>query len=274
MAEEFTNRNSSTESSRPLVVEKGRFHAYFIYDVADTIDLGKLSSDQNIAYEKAQIDLRQPASPSYIKFEVPPLVVKAAEREIDGHKAELRLKFYDYGILSIRISFEFAGALSEFSDFTKKLRSSEQLWHCAAKLLDDGLKQISTCLKKPHKPLLEDYFVFEVNEFKNELNSQDLLNDFRQELSCLLLAESRKLSPFEESDSLKVSYSYFDSDLLLIHWDSAFVYDSREGAEAVESILEFANTQLVELRTYDERLDAELDEIYKWDVTRAQAHWL
>ena len=59
-----------------------------------------------------------------------------------------------------------------------------------------------------------------------------------------------------------------------MHWDAAFVFDTREGAEAVESILEFANTQLVELRTYDARLDAELDTIYRWNIAREKPHWL
>ena len=55
----------------------------------------------------------------------------------------------------------------------------------------------------------------------------------------------------------------------MLHWDDAFVYEIGECAQAVEDILEFANTQLVEFRTYDARLDAELDEIYKWNLVRS-----
>ena len=43
------------------------------------------------------------------------------------------------------------------------------------------------------------------------------------------------------------------------------VYDGND-ADAVEDILEFANTQLVEYRTYDARLDVELDAIYRCDA--------
>jgi hypothetical protein len=58
-------------------------------------------------------------------------------------------------------------------------------------------------------------------------------------------------------------------------WDAAFVFDTRDGADAAASILEFANTQLVEWRTYDVRLDAELDTSYKmdWGRTRAASSW-
>ena len=48
-----------------------------------------------------------------------------------------------------------------------------------------------------------------------------------------------------------------------MQWDTAFVYDRRESARAIEEILEFANSQLLELRTYDALLDTELDAIYK-----------
>jgi hypothetical protein len=51
--------------------------------------------------------------------------------------------------------------------------------------------------------------------------------------------------------------------LAVVQWDTAFVYDRRDAAGAVEDILEFANTQLLELRRHDTLLDAELEVIYK-----------
>jgi hypothetical protein len=47
-----------------------------------------------------------------------------------------------------------------------------------------------------------------------------------------------------------------------VQWDTAFVYDRRESSDAIQDILEFANSQLLELRTYDALLDRELDSIY------------
>jgi hypothetical protein len=47
------------------------------------------------------------------------------------------------------------------------------------------------------------------------------------------------------------------------------VYDRPEGAEATLDILEFANSQLVEFRTYDARLDDELDAIYALEPGRS-----
>jgi hypothetical protein len=52
---------------------------------------------------------------------------------------------------------------------------------------------------------------------------------------------------------------------VVVQWDSAFIYDSEPDANVVLDLLEFANSQLVEFRTYDARLDAELDSIYAGD---------
>jgi hypothetical protein len=56
--------------------------------------------------------------------------------------------------------------------------------------------------------------------------------------------------------------SYFECDLLVPTWNAAFVYDTESGAQAAVEILEFANSQLVEFRYYDELLDRELAKIY------------
>ena len=77
----------------------------------------------------------------------------------------------------------------------------------------------------------------------------------------------------EQQEALRAHFSYFSDDLAVVQWDTAFVYDRRESAAATLDILEFANTQLVELRTYDKRLDDELDTIYKLDHLRPVARF-
>jgi hypothetical protein len=112
---------------------------------------------------------------------------------------------------------------------------------------------------------LEDYFVFEVHAFTRPVLASELLGDYGEELASLVLCERRRLMPLERTEALRVNFAYFEDDLAIVQWDTAFIYDRPESAAAVEDILEFANTQLAELRTYDALLDAELDAIYKLD---------
>ena len=45
-------------------------------------------------------------------------------------------------------------------------------------------------------------------------------------------------------------------------WNAAFIYDTEAGAAAAEDILEFANSQLLQFRYYDQLLDVELGKLY------------
>ena len=57
---------------------------------------------------------------------------------------------------------------------------------------------------------------------------------------------------------LRNRLSYLADDLVIPTWNAAFVYDTEAGAQAALEIFEFANSQLLEFRYYDELLDAEL----------------
>ena len=95
-----------------------------------------------------------------------------------------------------------------------------------------------------------------------------MLGRYAPSLASLVLCEERRLTPNEQDETLRVNFAYFEDDLVVVQWDTAFVYDRAEGANATEDILEYANTQLAELRTYDALLDAELERIYKIDPKR------
>jgi transcription termination factor NusB len=55
--------------------------------------------------------------------------------------------------------------------------------------------------------------------------------------------------------------SYFPDDLAIVDWNSAFIYDPRMSWDTLD-VLEYANIELLELRTYDSVLDNELDKAY------------
>ncbi len=251
------------QESTPPDIEKGACHSYFVFDIADTIDLTKLTSVAGQDPQRARLDLRAAASPGYIEFAVPPIVASLPDATIDAMQAKAQIKLYDYGTVAIRFTVPFSGSWIAFSELTRKIRLSESFEIEARRILERLSLELSNALTKPHNALMEDYFVFEVEKFQEATNATALLDQYKAAVASLMLCESRTVSPSEQQEALSVFFSYFEDDLTVIHWDTAFVFDTREGADAVESILEFANTQLVELRTYDSQLDAHLDDIYK-----------
>jgi hypothetical protein len=118
-------------------------------------------------------------------------------------------------------------------------------------------------LDERHPALIEDYLIIEIERFWEAVDAETLLADHSGALASLLLGEGKLLSATETEEALRMRFSYHEDDLTIVQWDTAFVYDRRESARAIEDILEFANSQLLELRTYDALLDRELDVIYK-----------
>ncbi len=259
----MTTSEPSISSGDP-VISCATFFACFLFDVADSIDLKKLGSVAGESTEPAPL-LRTLPSPEAIQFAVPPLAANLPAVAVDGRPALARTKIYDYGVVSIRYSFAYAGPWSGLVDLAADLRKDERLLTLARQSLNDVLRDCSDALDEPHDPLTEDYFVASVEEFAQPMQARELLDSFRPALVKLMMAEPRELALDEQAEAIRFHFSYFPDDLVVVQWDSAFIYDSRPDAEVVLDLLEFANSELVEFRTYDGRLDAELNAIYTVD---------
>jgi hypothetical protein len=251
---------------RPPGIEKGAFRAFFVFDVADTIDLRRLQTVGGEGVARAPLQLRREASSEFIQYPIVPLIVRLPDYAEFG--ARVRAKIFDYGVVSVRISVPNSGPWDEYAAQARRLRRDPKLEARAREALDDVLAEIQPALDDPHEALLEDYFVLEVERFEEPVESGDLIAGYSSELASLLLFEDQPLYVAEETEALRVAFSYYPDDLVTVQWDAAFVYDRPEGAEAIMDILEFANSQLAEFRTYDARLDEELDAVYALEPGR------
>ncbi|CAN5327386.1 hypothetical protein BH11CYA1_BH11CYA1_21400 [soil metagenome] len=270
--------SESVSTGQPPDVEVGFLRAYFTYSVADSLNLDLVKSSSGKEYHAAQIKLADVPAPSYIQFAVAPLVAElpAATIEVGEHTqtAEVRLKLYDYGTVALRFSFPFSGTWQEFTALSRKVKNSEALSKAAQAILTTVTAEIAAAISSPQKVLLEDYFVAEVQSFVSDVTASQLLQQHRSPLASLVAGEVRPLALLEQDEVLRVNFSYMECELAILTWDLAFVFDNLEGANTVDSIIEFANTQLVELRTYDSLLDRYLDEIYKSKAEHMRSNWL
>lgn len=247
-------------------IARGGFHALFVYDVADTIDLRALRTVRGAGVTRAPLQLRREAGSESIQYPVAPLVV--ALPDLGEPAASVRATIFDFGVISIRISVAFEGTWRDYAAAGLRLRRQLPLERQARAALDALLGEIAAALDEPHPILVEDYFVFEVDRFSEEVDAARLTGELAPDLAQLLLSEDRPLIAGEQSEALRVALSYFRDDLTVVQWDAALIYDRPEGAEAILDILEFANSQLVEFRTYDARLDEELNAIYALEPGR------
>lgn len=246
-----------------LEITTGAVRAYYLFDVADTIDLTIVSALGGEGRAASRLPSNAQSSAAYLQFPVPPIVAPLPDADIGGLTCSMRLKVYDYGVMSLRLTFEAAGTWSDFVALADRVRADERIGEFAEKTILQICNTHANALDDRHEPLVEDYFILEVQRFTEAIDAETLLDDHSRALAGLLLGERKRLSTTEAEEVLRTRFSYHEDDLTIVQWDTAFVYDRQESARAIEDILEFANSQLLELRTYDAQLDGELDGIYK-----------
>ena len=131
------------------------------------------------------------------------------------------------------------------------------LW---TELLDRVRQGVGDGLVRPTPSTLEeDYLVGVANAFSEPMTAEALVG--RLDLVPLLSGEQRPLSEGARRDLLRHRYSYYTDDLVVLTWDRAFIYEPRGDTDVID-VLEVANAQLLEMRYYDELLDAELPRMY------------
>lgn len=246
-----------------LNIASGCVRAYYLFDVADTIDLTNAGGFGSKSRGASELPIGAQAPAAYLQFPVPPVVEALPDATVAGMPCAVRLKAYDYGVMSLRLTFDVRGSWTALATLADTVRSDNRIPAFAEETVRTICDERARALAKRHSPLVEDYFIVEVDRFDERVDAATLLGEHFAAVAGLLLGESRPLAASEAEEAMRTRFSYHEDDLTIVQWDTAFVYDRPDSAQAIEDILEFANTQLLELRTYDARLDGELDGIYR-----------
>jgi len=240
----------------------GHITAFFLFDVAEAIDLGRLQRELR-AGEAARF-APKPTTPPYVQYRQPPIA-------LDGHTVDMpatdgfhvRLKVFDYGVISIALTRPMSGSWSDWLVVGRGCQDNPELPRNAEQLARRLVVRIAPAITKAREEFLaEDYFVFTVTSTDAASSADALLTAHGASIAQLLRGERSPLSHEERDEVLRHHVSYFADDLVIPTWSSAFVRDTESGAQGAIEILEFANSQLLEFRYYDQLLDAELERIY------------
>ncbi len=244
-------------------ITAGQLVAFFLFDVAETIELPAVPALVGGAGVAARL-LPKPATPAYVQYDKPPLSFDGAAielAEVDGF--QLRFRTYDYGVISIALSKPFAGSWSELVGVGQALIESDEFEQHAEAACRQIVNRLRPALVGLRATFLgEDYLVFVVNDLERRLSAEELIETRGEAIATMLRGERQPLSRQEKRKILRHRISYLNDDLVIPTWNAALVYDTPTGAQAALEILEFANSQLLEFRYYDLLLDAELAAIY------------
>jgi len=243
-------------------IESGRLVAYFLFDVAETISLDALRAAVGTAARDTQFSTKV-AAPTYIEYQPPPITLSGEVlgcSQIEGFIATF--KFYEYGVISIALSMDFRGTWDELVTLGQSVAASTALSGGARRECERVVNQLRNAIAGAHSTFLsEDYFVFIVKRLDPPQTAHSLLAEHGADIARLLRGERRALSHEEREDILRHRISYFPEDVVIPTWQSAFLSEPDDAGGALE-IIEFANSQMLEFRYYDELLDNELTQVY------------
>jgi hypothetical protein len=244
-------------------IRAGQIVAFYLFDVAETIDLQAIPALVSGLTTAARLSPK-PATPAYVQYDKPPVSFDGAAvglPELDGF--QVRFRAYDYGVISIALSQPLAGDWSALLELGQALIENDELEQRAEATCRRLLDRLRPALIGARGTLLsEDYLVFVVHELERPQKATDLLAAEGDAIAAMLRGERQPLSEQEQTKILHHRLSYLANDLVIPTWNAAFVYDTPGGAQAALEIIEFANSQLLEFRYYDELLDRELGLIY------------
>jgi hypothetical protein len=251
-------------------IESGLVAAYFLFDISESIRLEQLRSLAGAGARSTRFTTKV-ASPSYMQYSPPPITVDGltiGAGVIEGFNAAF--KFYEYGVVSVALTLDFRGTWEQLTALAHSIVESDRLESAAEKTCRQVVERIKESVVRPREAFLsEDYFVFGVTRLNRSMTARDLLEAHGSDIARLLRVERKPLSPEEHEEVLRHKLSYLADDVIVPTWNAAFVYDC-DGLQPALEIFEFANSQLLQFRYYDDLLDSELARIYG---QIQDAHW-
>jgi hypothetical protein len=254
-----------TPAERLPAIRSGSLHLYRFFEIGDAIDLAMA---QTLASAQATTQSR-PARVRHadsIHIAEPPLRIclRHVAVELAGipFEALVRASVYGLGVVALALVLPLPPA-TEWDEVADLFAAAQDLPAvvdaCFQAALDEVEALIRPAISRPDRAtLVEDYSVLMVERLVPSVAAATFAANPR--VRAALLGERRALS--NDAAGLVSSMSYYLDDLALLSWNGALIVEPDPMAAAtVRDLLEFANVELLLLRSYEAALDVELSHL-------------
>jgi len=247
------------------VITKGTCFPLFAYDVARAIDLD-VAERRLLASAERQTIKHKRRAPAYFEYRPPPLRVtrEGGVHDLAGYRTApgVEVVLYDFGAVSLSYTVPIEGPLAGLPGLAHELWGNERLVADSRRHVEALLRTLGDAALRPQiADFVEDYSIFEVEAFAVPCEAAALWTEHAQTVAQILRAEPRPLSQQETSDATALRLSFGPNDATIIDTDATLLFDP-EGDD-VRAVIEFANTQLLEMRFLDQQLDDTLERAYE-----------
>lgn len=260
---------------KELIFQKASILCYRLFDIAEEIHLE--NARRLLAEGTRRLKLSREGS-EYLQLPNPPLGIELGKRSLatkeNSIDVEVTARLFDHGAASIILAVPVpAGTgMERLIALSDELYDSASIDALSQECINTLRQQIAQSLQGAHLwSQNESYTIIFAEALEGSPTSRELLS--RADLARLLLGEVRP-TPLSERESYEVTqhrFSYTENDLVVVDWNSAFVYEP-SGSRDIPDVLEICNAQLLELRYYDDLLDMQLARIYD-EVHRRKRTW-
>jgi len=264
-----TSRDLSSkqqQSTQPQAPLRGSVLVLIQFDVCEEIRLDELR--KIFPARKAEASFKK--APAYVRYQRTPVEETLEPLTLaSGERLAGEIKYYDYGVVSLEFELPFTGDWETLVQLSCRWTSDVNFEKVATRIVKQKLERAAPALVKPYVSheggnewLQEDYFIFHLREIEGAPSADELLASNRDQIAQVVRGEMAMLSEGECQEILQSRISYYPNDLAVIGWNAALLYDTPVGAETAIQLLQYANSQLLEFRHYDELLTKELEGVY------------
>lgn len=251
---------------------QGQVVAMFAFDVGYEVSLERLSA--MMATTPIQPLSRKKQTPTYLQYTQPPQILHLGIAT--GHFASpgtIQATVFDFGAVSITYRWNLAAKeavpLAQLPQLSADLYGLNLEAH-AKEQVEALMLKIEPAIVRPRlADLVEDYYLFVLENLNEPLTAEELIANHRAALAQTLRFEKQKLSRMQQDEALAQCISYFEQDATLVDWNAAVIYDP--DYEDTANVLELLNVELLEARYIDRQLDKRIAE--HGSLVRKRIEW-
>lgn len=252
------------ETNEALHIKDGHCRVLFVYDVGLSINLDECERRITQMKQREKIRHRRRA-PRYFEYKPLPLrITQQASAFSIAHFTSIPsvdLVLYDFGAVLVAYDLPIHGKLQDLLFLSQDLYDNESLLTDSRARVQQLVETLGDAVSSPLiAEAVEDYVIFQGKGFE-PVDFTGLSSLDSRVVAQILRSEIDPLSPEEVEDASSCRISYGSSDVTIIDWNAAFVFD--KDSDDVVAVLEYANVELLEMRHLDQQLDDALTQAYQ-----------
>ena len=183
------------------------------------------------------------------------------------------IRAHDFGAVTVMLRMPLAGPLEHLGPLTAALVRTKTMETTALDIVRGLLPAAAAAISRGgFTGFVEDFYVIQVDRFDTPVTPAQLRQDYRAPIALALRCEKERLAEGEAEEVFETAISHHAQDLVVTDWNAAFLYAA--DYPALLDALEFLNVQLVELRFFDQRLDAKMSDLFQVVYSRPRLRTL